>query len=347
MALRMLGEMENKFDRAKSDVEKEREKFEHWFNDVGPDEQVCDLVLLRHGNKAPGPTEWVNPLITKSREAKIKIPDSKDLVGEGKRNAEAFGQHFAFYDRLYPHASGEERAADTANLIVDGSGIDTNLKAVQLPDTTYGELVKKYPGIAADFKTISGEITQAKVDAPNWGMSKLDERARIGEVVEVPAMDKLVSMKGGAEAISQFMSGNVLALKNKAEAMLTGDLKKTAIPFVTHALLNEGWLMKTLRVNGQPINDLKALGGSFSPVEGFIVRFKKNKTSGETKIECKFTDPARQVLFDGAELTIDWESAKNLAGQHLETQKPKPVEEPKKEEPKPAPVKPVEKKSHH
>jgi len=108
---------------------------------------------------------------------------------------------------------------------------------------------------------------------------------------------------------------NLYALKE-----LTKDVKpglKPALPVVSHGMYNESFLKKALMIKEEDgssrrgFDDIKEIGGFFAPAEAFKIKIRQE--GDRVDYVCEFTNPERQKLFAGKEISIDWEAVDQLA----------------------------------
>lgn len=266
-----------------------------------------DIYLMRHSNRFGGKGEWTDPATSEV----IKWNDTEDLTPEGKARAREFGLDLrGEHNSVVGVGSMEGRAAETASDIEEGFGQERG-QVNQASGITYKELG---PDGQAMLKAAK-PLIQAKAGShPEYGRLSPEERATVRQgAQEVGLREGLKDMAFRAEA-AEGLAFNLWLLKQFAEKGVTPD-NKVAMPIVNHGLFNESFLLETLEVedeNGKKVklSDVDDIGGVFAPAEAFKIKIKRNGSN--EKVECSFTDPNRQAIFEGKKLSLDWSKVEEL-----------------------------------
>lgn len=270
---------------------------------------ITYIDLMRHAPRFAGSGELIDE-ITKE---KLSWQDTEDLTPEGIRVAREYGSVLPEVDYVVGVASTESRAAQTADLIREGSGRERGLGASQVVGINYKELSLEAMGAIKKAKV----LIEAKArEYPNYGRLLPEARAKARELAQKQGLMEIIKDEAFIEEAAEGMAYNVLALYEISKDAVEG--QKTALPMVNHGGFNESFLKKTIVVEDEKgkiragFDDIEDIGGFFKPGESF--RIKITRVEGKEEIECEFTNPERQKFFQDKKIYLDWEEIKKLAG---------------------------------
>lgn len=282
-----------------------------------------DILLGRHSNRFGGKYEWTDP----ATDEVLRGEDTQNLTPAGKKYAEEWGgANLADYDFVVGIGSMEPRTAETIDDLKKGAGKDKGLGANRLFGITFSDMGEHSAKI---IDSARGIIKSVVAEYPNYGRLAPEERAVLRQVAQEKGMEHAMQNSGLVDEFAEGTAYNLYVTREIIRRASEGgqEMKgqKIAVPIVSHGGFNESFLMKCLQINGRTGLSLEELGGYFKPAEFFRLRLSVEE--GEEKVSCEFTDPERQKLFVGKELTIDWYKVEELFHKYEERIKQPDYEE--------------------
>ncbi len=283
-------------------------------HEAEPKPMTVYFDLMRHGNRFAGKGEWIDA----ATGEKVTWDDSENLTPGGKETARAYGANLPDADFVVGVSSVEPRAGETAEDVKEGAGQERGLGTNHVIGMTYKELG---PEAMRSLKKAKPLIEQEAAKHPNYGRLTPEMRSQVRENAQATGFAEIMNDPAFMQEAAEGVAYNIHALREIAKAAAP-DMqgKKVAMPVVGHGCFNEAFLQKVLIVRDAEGNvtrgfkEIGEIGGFFQPAESF--RITSAQTGKEEKVECGFTNPDRQKLFEGKTLSIDWAKVEELAGEY-------------------------------